>query len=929
VTVGPLSSSDPSPVLLGRRSECRGLDELVASVRAGESQVLVVRGAPGIGKTALLEYVEQQASGCRIARAMGVESEMELACGGLNQLCGSMLDHLDRLPEPQRDALETAFGRRRTGAPADPFLIGLAVLSLLAEVADERPLVCLVDDAQWLDRLSADALAFAARRLLAEPVALVFALRESSYERELDGLPELVVGGLSDADAGALLDSVITGPIDARIRARIVAETRGNPLALLELPRALTPAELAGGFGLPDTMPLAGRIELGFMRRLEALPAESRRLLLTAAAEPVGDVTLLWRAADLLGIGADAAAAAEAAGLLEIGTRVRFRHPLVRSAACRAAPAGELQKVHRALAEATDPNLDPDRRAWHRALGAVGADEGAAAELERSAGRVQQRGGVAAAAAFLERATELTPDPGVRGARALAAAHAKLAAAAPGAALDLLATAELCPLDTLQRARLERLRAQVAFAGRRGRDALPLLLDAARRLEPLDMALARETYLEALGAGVFAGRLGDARILRDAAEAARAAASGPQPRAVPDLLLDGLATWLLDGHVAGAEPLRRALHAFAQDEGPHAEQFRWLWPASPVALELWDAETWHALSRRTLRLARESGALTVVPTALVFSASMRVYAGEFAEAEALLEEADGINAATDNPPLGYATLVLAAWRGDEARTLALVDAAIEDGSVRGEGRAISQAEYVRALLYVGLGRYEDALAAAERSCEYGDLGLVPWALPELVEAAARSGRLDTARSALQQLEQRTRSGGTPWARGIEACSRALVSDGVSADALYREALEQLAGSPIALHLARAQLVYGEWLRRERRRVDAREQLRAAHEFFDRVGAQGFAERARRELLATGETVRKRAPDTRDELTPQEAHIARLAGEGRTNPEIGAELFISPRTVEYHLRKVFAKFDLSSRKELRDALPAEGRGAVPV
>ena len=553
--------------LYGRRSECEVLDRLVADVRAGHSRALVLRGEPGIGKTALLDYLAERAPGCRIARAVGVESELELSCAGLHQLCEPLLDRLERLPEPQRITLETAFGRRRGAAPPERFLIGLAVMGLLSSVAEERPLVCLVDDAQRLDRVSADALAFVARRLAAERVALVFAVREPTGEPAFEGLPDLVVGGLGDADARALLDSIVAGPVDERVRARIVAETRGNPLALVELPRGLTPAELGGGIGLPDTMPLAGRIELDFMRRLEPLPPETRRLLLTAAVEPVGDVTLLWRAAQRLRIGADASGPAEAAGLIEIGTRVRFRHPLVRSAACRAAGAGELRTVHRALAEATDPLVDPDRRAWHRALAAVGPDETVAAELDGSAARVQHRGGVAAAAAFLERATELTPDPARRGARALAAARAKLDAAAPNAALDLLATAELCPLDTLQRARLERLRAQVTFAGRRGRHALPLLLGAAIRLEPLDGALARATFLEALGAGVCAGRLGDGRTLRRTVRAARAARSGAEPPAALDLLLDGLATWFAEGHVAAVRPLQRAVQAFARQEG--------------------------------------------------------------------------------------------------------------------------------------------------------------------------------------------------------------------------------------------------------------------------------------------------------------------------------------------------------------------------
>ena len=899
----------------------------MATVRQGQSRVLVVRGEAGVGKTALLEYVVEHAAGCRIARAAGVESEMELAFAGLQQLCAPFLDHLERVPGPQRDALSTAFGQS-AGEPPDRFLVGLAVLSLLAEVAEERPLVCLVDDAQWLDGVSAQTLAFVARRLLAERVALVFAVREPSDEQALAGLPELAVRGLSDSDARALLDSALTGPLDERIRDRIVAETRGNPLGLLELPRGLTPAELAGGFGLPDTMPLASRIERGFLRRIEPLPVEPRRLLLTAAAEPVGDVTVLWRAAELLGIGPDAAAPAEAAGLVEFGARVGFRHPLVRSAVYRAAAPEERRSVHRALAEATDSERDPDRRAWHRAHAARGPDEDVAGELERAAGRVQGRGGAAAAAAFLQRATELTPDPARRGARALAAAQAKRDAAAPEAASKLLAIAELCPLDLLQRALLDRLRAQLAFARRRGSDAPPLLMEAAQRLEPLDADLARETHLEALEAVLFAGRLNRAGAAQDVAEAARAAPPGPEPPRAIDLLLDGLAVRLADGYVAGQPALKRALDAFAREREHSEHDLRWMWLAWPVANEVWDDDAWVQLTTRAVRVARDAGALAVLPIALLYRAGVHVFAGELTAASALVEEADAINAATGNTPLAYVAPVLAAYRGQEARALELIEAGVQDATARGEGRAIGLAGFARAVLYNGLGRYDAAHAAAERACEHDDLGLVGWSLIELVEASARDGSPDVAAAAVERLEERTRAAGTDWALGAQARSRALVSDGDDADGLYREALERLAGCRLAIHLARAQLVYGEWLRRENRRVDAREQLRAAHETFSHIGAAGFAERARRELLATGETVRKRTVETLDDLTPQEEQIARLAVGGRTNPEIGAELFLSPRTVEWHLRKVFGKLGIGSRKELRGALPDTERAAVP-
>ena len=922
-----MSNPHRGPELRGRRSECASLDRLLEDVRGGQSRVLILRGDAGVGKTALLDYLAVSASGCRIARSAGVESEMELAFAGLHQLCAQLLSHLAHLPGPQRDALGTAFGLT-AGAAADRFLVGLAVLSLLSRIAEERPLVCLVDDAQWLDRASAQVLAFVARRLLAESMALVFAVREAGEELE-GNLPVMVVGGLNDSDARALLESVVPGRLDERVRDRIVAEARGNPLALLELPLGLTAAELAGGFGRPDARPLASVIEQSFLRRVQSLPLETQRLLLAAAAEPVGDVPQLWRAAERLGIGDGAAAPAEAAGLIELGVRVRFRHPLVRSATYRAATSSQRQEIHRALAEVTDTQADPDRRAWHRAQAAVGPDEAVAAELERSADRAQGRGGIAAAAAFLKRATELTPDPARRGARALAAAQAEFEAGAPDAAYELLAAAEIGPLDELQRARLARLRARIVFARKRGSDAPLLLLDAAKRLDRLDCGLARETYLEALGAAIFAGRLGGHSGVREAAEAARAAPPGPEPPRLIDLLLDGLATRFTEGYVAGVSPLRRALHAFRGEARRSEDDItRWLWLAWLVAGDLWDDEMWHELATRAVRLAREAGALTVLPVVLAYRAAVHVHAGEFAAASALIEEAYSITEATGNAPLSYTSLVLAAWRGEEARALTLIEAGVQAATARGEGRMIGLAEYGTAVLYNGLGHYEAAVAAAQRAGEHEDLVLFSWALIELVEAAARSSANDVATGALRRLEERTRAVGTDWSLGSEARSRALLSHGQAADALYREAIDRFERSRITVHLARAHLVYGEWLRRENRRVDAREQLRIAYEMLSRIGAEAFAERARRELLATGETVRKRTVETRDVLTPQEGQIGRLAGDGLTNPEIGSQLFISPRTVEYHLRKVFTKLGITSRRELRGALRDSARTASP-
>jgi DNA-binding CsgD family transcriptional regulator len=915
-----VTSGCPGSGLRGRRRECEALDRLLDQVRVGRSAVLVLRGASGVGKTALLDYVSARASDCRIARVGGVEAERELAFAGLHQLCAPMLERLRVLPEPQRDALRVAFGLREGAAP-DPFLVGLGVLTLLSEAATERPLVCLVDDTHWLDRASVRALAFAARRLLADPVAVVFAVGEPSDDRELTGLPELTVEGLGDADARRLLASVVRGRLDERVRDRFVAETRGNPLALLEIPRGLTPAETAGGFGLPGARPLASRIEQSFLQRLRSLPDETQRFLLIAAAEPLGDVSLLWRAVERLGIAADAAVPAEDAGLIELGPRARFRHPLVRSATYRSASLRDRQEVHRALADVTDSEADPDRRAWHRAHAAAGPDEAVATELERSAERAQARGGVAAAAAFLQRASELTPEPARRGVRTLAAAQAKLDAGAPGTAAGLLATAELGPLDELQRALLERLRARIAFVRRRGRDATSLLLTAAESLAPLDAASARETYLEALEAAISAGRLG--RGVVESAVAARAAPPAPHPPRAIDLLLDGLAARFTQGYAEGVSPLRRALQAFRHEDDDSEDDMRWVGLACRIAADLWDDEAYQELATRAVRLAREAGALNLLSPAIAYRAGVHMQAGEFAAASELLAEADAISRATGTAPLRSIALVLAAWRGQEDQTVELIEADVKDANARGEGRATTIADYATAVLANGLGRYDAALAAAQRACDHEDLSVLGLALSELVEAGARSGRPELAADALRRLGERTRAAGTEWALGIEARSQALLSDGQAAEDLYREAIDRLAHARTALHLARAHLIYGEWLRRANRPMDAREQLHIAHDTLGRFGAEAFAERARRELLATGDTVHTPAAQTLDVFTAQEAQIARLARDGRTNSEIGAELFLSPRTVEWHLRKVFTKLGITSRRQLRNALPDTG------
>jgi DNA-binding CsgD family transcriptional regulator len=918
-------------MLWGRRQQCEALDGLLAEVRAGRSRVLVLRGEAGIGKTALLGYAAETAQDFQVARAEGVESEMELPFAALHQLCGPMLSRLGALPGPQRDAFGVAFGMRSGSAP-DRFLVGLAVLGLLSEVAASQPLLCLVDDAQWLDQASAQALAFVARRLDAESVALLIGTRDPAGEGHLAGLPGLAVAGLSDADARALLASVLPGRLDERIRDRIIAESGGNPLALLEMPHAVTAMELAGGFGLPAAGPVASRIEESYRRRLAPFPAATRWLLLLAAAEPTGDPALLWRAAANLGISAqDAATPAEADGLLTVGARVIFRHPLVRSAVYQAAPAGDRRRVHRAIAEATDPGTDPDRRAWHRAQAAAGPDEDVAAELERSAGRAQARGGFAAAAAFLERSAALTPEPGRRAERALAAAEAKYQAGAFGAALGLVAIAEPGPLDGLQRARVDLLRGQIAFASNHGSDAPSLLLKAARQFEPLDVALARKTYLEALYAALFAGRLALDGGVREVATAARAAPPPSRPARAPDLLLDGLALVITEGYPAAVPMLKQAVSAFRSADISRQEGLRWLWQACHGAGLLWDYESWDLLSVRRVELARDVGALTALPTAISTRVGVHLFAGEFAAAASLVAEVESVTEATGSSIPPYAALGLAALRGRETEATELIEAATKDAERRGQGEGLSFVRWATAVLGNGLGRYEEALASAQQASEDSPADLFAnWALAELIEAATRSRVPELAAGALQRLSATARASGTDWALGVEARSQALMSDSENAEILYREAIDRLGRTRLRWELGRAHLLYGEWLRRANRRIDAREQLRTAHQMFAAMGAGGFAERAARELRATGEQVRKRTTETPARLTAREAQIAHLAGDGLSNPEIAAQLFMSPRTVEYHLHKVFTKLDISSRNQLHGVLAGrrtKGQGQI--
>lgn len=910
--------------LLGRRAERDAVQALLTGAGAGRSAALVIRGEAGIGKTALLEHALAAAdeSAFRVESLVGVEAERQFAFAGLHQLCAPLVGGMDELPEPQRTALAVAFGQR-SGAAPDRFLVGLAVLNLLAEAAEQRPLLCVIDDAQWLDEASGQVLAFVARRLEAERIALVFAVRDpdpddSGGEADaLTGLPEMRLRGLGDGDARKLLASALPGPMDEGVLERIVAESGGNPLALLELPLSADQAPLAGGFAIPGALNVPRRVEESFHRRSAGLPADTRLLLLVAAAEPTGDTTLLWRALAQLGISRSAVAPAEAAGLLEVGSLVRFRHPMVRSAIYRKAVATDRRRAHAALAAATDSDAEPDRHAWHRARSVLGMDEDAAADLERSADRARARGGLAASAAFMEYAARLTSDPAVRARRSLEAAFAMHETGSSETAAELLTSAERGPLDALQRARLKLLRARIAFHRSRGGDGLMMLLDAAGDLAPLDPTLSRDTYLDALDAAIVTGGRRSGPSVREVAEAARAAPVPPGPPRPPDLLLDGLVITFTAGYADGARHLQQALAAFcgdapSMDPASDAEVRRWGWLASRTAMAVFDDERLLTLTSRHTRLALEAGALATLPAALLVQSVMLVLFGEFARAS----EQAFIGSSSRSVPLLHAQLILAAWRGHSDETEQAHTALAEQGEARGHATEVSLAQYGMAVLHNGLGAYGAGRQAAARAFESDELAHSNLAHSELIEAACRSGEPESAAEALDELCMRAAASGTPWALGLAARSRALTSTGPAAEAHYREAIAQLGRCRTVAHLARTHLVYGEWLRREGRRQDAREQLRTAHGLLSDMGAEAFAARAAQELAATGEFARRRAARPTDELTPHELHVARLVATGATSREVGAQLFLSPRTIEAHLRSIFRKLGITSRRQLR-------------
>ncbi|KDN81668.1 AAA family ATPase [Kitasatospora cheerisanensis] len=898
--MAPLTGSEYFPP-----ADRDALAALVADARAGRGGAAVVRGEAGIGKTTLLRHVTDGLPDVRLLRVNGAEFEAEFAYAAVHQLTRPLHDRIERLPATQRDDLSVALGLRDGGTPSR-FAVGLALLGLLADAAAERPVVCVVDDAQWLDRASAQVLAFVARRVVDDPVALVFGLRDPHAVAELAGLTELTLSRLPDRTARQLLAAGLPGPLDEQVRERILAEARGNPLALLELPRRLGPAGLAGGFGLPTPVSPANRIEQSYQERAARLSPGARTLLLVAAAEPLGDPALLWRAADLLGVGPDAGPEAETSELIELGGQSRFRHPLVRSAVYTAASPAERRRVHGALAEATDPVTAPDRRSWHRAQAASRPDADVAADLLRSAERARRRGGAAAEAAFLEQAAALTADPRLRAERSLAAARAALEAGSFENAVALVEAAERGPIDTAGRVEAELLRGRAAFFRDGAADAVGHLIRAAE----LDPGRARLHLLDALQAGLVVGRASLAA--RDALAAARRAPAAAGEPTTADHLLDALVGYL-DGELAA---IPRLLALMSDVDDPHLA--RRLSLTALLAVELWDIALEDRLATRAVDAARADGALMILPVGLWMRAMAAVQRGDLLGASALNSEADGIAEVTGVPPHWYGRLFAAALRGAPAEAGPLFDRVLAESHARRKGMLTATTHAAAAFCANGLADHRAALGSARLALAEGDLSTSSLALPELVEAAVRCGEDGLAREAFARLSEHASAAGTDWALGVRATLAALLSD--RPEALHAEAVTRLDAAGTRVWHGRALLHRGAWLRRDGRRQEAREALRAAHELFTAMGAEGFAERARAELAATGEQPRPPAALGAVELlTGQELNIARLVATGATSREVADRLFLSPRTIDAHLRSVFKKLDITSRRQLPDAL----------
>lgn len=921
-TICPVTSDGGPKALLGRCREQQALIELLDGARHGRSGVLVVRGEAGVGKTALLTDLAGRASDCLVVRISGAESELDLTWSGLQQLCSPLHGFLSRLPVPQQRAMRVVLGLREAPVDAgpDPLLIGLATLTLIAEAGRSLPALFIVDDAQWIDAPSLQAFAMAARRLLAEQVAIVFGVRDRGAEQILKNLPELELHGLDRPHSEALLSAAVPWLVDERVRETLLAEACGNPLALLELHKSLHLTELGTGYGLGNVTTQTSGIEKSFHQRLEQLPAPTRTLLLIAAAEPAGTPEWIWAAARRLGIDATAAGPAEAAELIRLDNGIRFRHPLVRSALYRNALSSERRRVHAALSDAMMPGVAAQNYVWHRAQAAAGPDQQLAAELALASVAARARGGASSAAAFLARAAELTPDPHTRRQRLLDAADAALDSGAAAAASQFVALAdgvETADCDESLCAQTGLLRARLALTARRGRDAPALLLDAAERICTIDPSSARETYLQALMAALYVGQLAtdETTSARAIAAAARDAPrpTGP-PRAI-DWMLDALVHRLTGDYATAAPLLRNALDAYLREDREGISDPRWHAISHAISLDLFDPQACTGLATRHLKKLRAAGNLTVLSSALFQNAGLRVYTGKFDQATMLLEQADALAAATGAPAHGSIRPILAAYQGQEQLCRKLVESAVDEATSRGEGGEVTLALCAKAVLHNGLGQYTEALDACASLANFDEVGYYGYVLVETAEAASRCGQMQIAREAADRIAELATASRTATGLGLAVRCAALANETDGADAEYQSAIGHL-GNGYVVYLARTHLVYGEWLRRRRRRSDARTQLRIAYDMLSGIGANGFAERARCELQAAGERVQAHATPTSVTLTTQERHIARLARDGYTNNEIASQLFLSPRTVEWHMGHILTKLEVASRRSLR-------------
>ncbi|MGW5195294.1 AAA family ATPase [Kribbella sp. NPDC004138] len=907
-TEQPAAASD-APRLYGRATECARMEQLLQDASTGHAVAFRVLGERGIGKSSMLDYLARRADGYRVLRTRGVEDERELPYAALHLLCAPLLEELERLEPAQRAALSTAIGLSG-GEPPDRLLVSVAALNLLTGVAERDPVCCLVDDAHWLDTASLLVLAFVVRRAERSRLLIVFGERDQHGVPELDGLAEMRLEGLPWSDAHSVLLAGAPGQIDTAVTERILLEARGNPRLLLEAVDGVTAVGLAGGYAIPAPRPEAGDREHDCVRRAQRLPADARQLLLTVAAEPTGDPGLVSRAADVLGICGQAAEILEEQNLLTFGSRVVFGCAKLRAAVYAGATPPEVRLAHRALAEAVTSEADADRRAWHLALSTSGPDEPIAAGLEQNAALAEARGGIAARAAFLERAALGTADPAVRARRALSAADAHHAAGSLDVAQHLLTIAAAGPSDPARQAEIGFQRARIEFAARRDDASPQLLLDAARQLRTHSPALARYAHLEALAAAMLSCRSPAAPSVRTVAQAARDTAAEGLEDPV-DLLLGALAGRVLDRPGTSARTLGRALDAFCGDDLDPAAR-GWSWLAGWAAADGWNEEPWAAL------------------TAPNHTALIDVFRGRFQAAHDAIARRNTRHLGTDVPLPTPASLMLAAWEGRQDVLRGMLPTARRQARQRADALTLTATHLAEAVLHNGAGHYEQALAAAREAVEADQLALSGWARAELIEAATRCGQGDVAAAELSRLDADADAAATPWALGVRAVAHALLADPPTAEASYQEAIDRLSETGIRVQLARAQLLYGEWLRRQNRRADARAPLRAAQQTFTTIGAEGFARRASAELLATGERVRKRSVESGRELTTQESRIGYLARDGLSNSEIGARLFLSPRTVEYHLHKVFAKLGITSRTELHlvlraaaDALTGDG------